>query len=357
MFCRHRAILPTIIRRVTLTSVNSRASRAGTGGWQKDIDRNRKFKYVDKPFREPKKPHNIEKENPRYKIVDDAELDDGWSPHDWTGVVRPHNKHDYIALVPKVDATLSDLLGSNFFHRDQNIQFRLASMKFNQYWANRRITRAPQSTEQLLKRHKELFTMDTLNEPRKRERIISKRAMFRQTIGTQDPRKGIVEIDEDQRRKVFKTAQKEFDIVTQEEAEHKAIIYDEVVTKVWAKTGMIKSYAAIYKVLQELKQNGFKPRTMLDFGCGAGPGLWAANDLFKDNLAEYTGIDNSVNQLRMARYVVTGGHPDVDTPGIRFKKNIPEGTAMARRSLLLPFLLLGARHSGLGTRNAVVCVG
>ena len=32
----------------------------------------------------------------------------------------------------------------------------------------------------------------------------------------------------------------------------------------------------------------------------------------------------------MARYVVTGGHPDVDTPGIRFKKNIPEGTAFAR---------------------------
>jgi len=105
-----------------------------------------------------------------------------------------------------------------------------------------------------------------------------------------------VEIDPDKRRAVFKDAQVEFNIMAQEEAEHKSIDYDEVVAKVWAKTGMIKSYAGIYKVFQELKQNGFVPRTMLDFGCGAGPGLWAANHLFKDNLAEYTGIDKSVAQ-------------------------------------------------------------
>lgn len=83
-------------------------------------------------------------------------------------------------------------------------------------------------------------------------------------------------------------------------------------------------------MLHELKQNGFKPRTMLDFGCGTGPGLWAANDLFNDHLAEYTGVDKSLDQLRMARFVVTGGHPDVDTPGIRFKKNLPEGFAYSR---------------------------
>ena len=59
-------------------------------------------------------------------------------------------------------------------------------------------------------------------------------------------------------------------------------------------------------------------------------GTQAANDLFKDEMYEYTGVDNSLDQLRMARFVVTGGHPDVETPGIRFKKNLPEGLAFAR---------------------------
>jgi ubiquinone/menaquinone biosynthesis C-methylase UbiE len=95
----------------------------------------------------------------------------------------------------------------------------------------------------------------------------------------------------------------------EQSAEHKGIIYDEVVAKVWNKTGMIKSYAATYKVFHELKINGFAPRTMLDFGCGTGPGLWAANAVFKDSLMEYTGVDQSLDQIRMARFVVTGGHP------------------------------------------------
>ena len=111
------------------------------------------------------------------------------------------------------------------------------------------------------------------------------------------------------------------------EETHKAIIYDIVISKVWAKTGMMKSYAATYKILNELKNCGMVPRTMLDFGCGAGPSLWAANELFKDSLEEYTGVDKSLDQLRMARYVVTGGHPDRDTPGIRFKKSLPDGIA------------------------------
>ena len=89
----------------------------------------------------------------------------------------------------------------------------------------------------------------------------------------------------------------EFDKMMATQPRHKRIVYDAVISKVWAKTGMIKSYAATYKVLQELKQNGFAPRTMLDFGCGAGPGLWAANDLFSDSLAEYVGQSSKSHHL------------------------------------------------------------
>jgi len=68
MFCRHRAILPSIIRRVK----DRTAEPVTAGVWKKNPERTRIFRYVDKPFREPKKPHNIEKESPRYDVVDQA---------------------------------------------------------------------------------------------------------------------------------------------------------------------------------------------------------------------------------------------------------------------------------------------
>ena len=101
--------------------------------------------------------------------------------------------------------------------------------------------------------------------------------LLKSTVGIEDRIKGpqAMEIDPDKRREVFKKSQVEFNIAMDKQAKHKSITYDEVISKVWMKTGMIKSYAATYKVLTELKQNGFIPRNMLDFGCGAGPGLWA----------------------------------------------------------------------------------
>ena len=104
------------------------------------------------------------------------------------------------------------------------------------------------------------------------------------------------------------------------------INYDSVVSKIWCKTFLPWSYAATYKVLMELKTNGFEPETMLDFGCGPGAGLWVANDLWKDTLRMYDGVDQSFEMCRTANYVVTGGDEDCMTDGIRFRRRIPEGT-------------------------------
>lgn len=243
MFCRSRAIIPTTIRRVE--------NKISAGQWEKDHEKNKIFRYHDVPFREPKKPWNIERERPRYKIVDDSHKEANWSPHDWAGMVRPYNKKSYVALVPAVDATLADLLSSNFYHNAQNNQFRMAAIKFNMYWSQRRITRVPMSMEEIQKRHNELFIMtDLKNKPR--NVAINKKELFTRSIGSEDKHRpgGVFSegpLDPDDRRKLFKAAQVEFDRVMQTEAEHKAIQYDEVVSKVWNKTGMIKSYAAIYK--------------------------------------------------------------------------------------------------------------
>ena len=58
------------------------------------------------------------------------------------------------------------------------------------------------------------------------------------------------------------------------------IDYDEVIAKIWMKTRVSHSFATAFKVFGELKEIGFAPETILDFGCGAGPGLWAATGEF-----------------------------------------------------------------------------
>ena len=212
----------------------------------------------------------------------------------------------------------------------------VAAVKFNIYWCSRRLQNYPMAPEMIQRKFNDLFVTKKLKVNPKSDPI-NRKLLLSSTVGVQDHAKGsqMIEIDPDKRRELFKNAQVKFNIAMDQNAKHKSITYDEVISKVWLKTGCIKSYAATYKVLTELKQNGFIPRNMLDFGCGAGTGLWAANDLFKDQMYEYTGVDNSLDQLRMARFIVTGGHPDVETPGIRFKKNIPEGMAFTREQYSL----------------------
>ena len=62
-----------------------------TNAWKKDPGRNQIFRYKVTPFREKRKDKNLERDRPRYKIVDDAQKNASWSPHDWTGIVWVKN--------------------------------------------------------------------------------------------------------------------------------------------------------------------------------------------------------------------------------------------------------------------------
>ena len=226
----------------------------------------------------------------------------------------------------KVDAMMNDLVGFQFMNKVQKENFRSAARKFEQYWKHRRIARAPLNEEQAEKKYNEAFLATQIG-PKRRKNIdaLLQDSSLKAVVG---PAEQLEEISESKTvNALAQHSKKVFNEMREMEETHKAIIYDIVISKVWAKTGMMKSYAATYKILNELKNCGMEPRTMLDFGCGAGPSLWAANELFKESLEEYTGVDKSLDQLRMARYVVTGGHPDRDTPGIRFKKSLPDGIA------------------------------
>ena len=56
------------------------------------------------------------------------------------------------------------------------------------------------------------------------------------------------------------------------------------------------SYSCAFKIFSQLKEVGFEIETMLDFGCGIGPGLWAATDLWSDSIRMYDGVDKSYHQ-------------------------------------------------------------
>ena len=69
-----------------------------------------------------------------------------------------------------------------------------------------------------------------------------------------------------------------------------------MITKIWTKTRVPFSYSCAFKIFSQLKEVGFEIETMLDFGCGIGPGLWAATDLWPDSIRMYDGVDKSYHQ-------------------------------------------------------------
>ena len=106
-------------------------------------------------------------------------------------IFRPYNKKNYIALKPIVDATLADLLASNYYSKLQNHQFFVAAVKFNLYWASRRITRQPITEERIEKRFRELFgsgKLTTLKGNSKGQKLPGIRELNRAAIGIEDPK-------------------------------------------------------------------------------------------------------------------------------------------------------------------------
>ncbi|KAJ1643209.1 37S ribosomal protein S22 [Coemansia erecta] len=66
------------------------------------------------------------------------------------------------------------------------------------------------------------------------------------------------------------------------------------------------TYGVLYNILEELSNRvpGFKPMTVLDFGCGTGSALWALQETFP-GVDRYQGIDISEDMLICAENIVT----------------------------------------------------
>ncbi|KAJ1806313.1 37S ribosomal protein S22, partial [Coemansia sp. RSA 2598] len=88
------------------------------------------------------------------------------------------------------------------------------------------------------------------------------------------------------------------------------------------------TYGVAYNILQELSTRipGFKPQSVLDFGCGTGSVLWAAQETFVD-IEKYQGIDISEEMLMCAENIVSSV-PDQDRriKGIEFLRYLAPPT-------------------------------
>ena len=85
MFGRNRRAAYIVQRNFQICHLRPRARPEG---WRRDSGKHEAFGYKDKPFRVPRMKKNVLRERPRYRIVDQAEKSEEWSPHDWTGMIR-----------------------------------------------------------------------------------------------------------------------------------------------------------------------------------------------------------------------------------------------------------------------------
>ena len=83
-------------------------------------------------------------------------------------------------------------------------------------------------------------------------------------------------------------------------------------------------YAPLRRVLEEvsLRIPSFQPQSILDFGCGAGSGLWAANELWSGSLKRAIGVDISEPMLSLAKKLWEGS-AQVPLESCEFRRFLP----------------------------------
>ncbi|KAK0424369.1 hypothetical protein QR680_008641 [Steinernema hermaphroditum] len=118
------------------------------------------------------------------------------------------------------------------------------------------------------------------------------------------------------------------------------------------------NYAEIFRVMQECKRTNFVPETVLDYSSGVGSAFWAVNELYGDQVKEYTLVDPNDNISRFAMDILRG---DGDNGGkalvhknINFRRNVIPSMqtkydlVIAHRALIeVPSI--EARHALLGS--------
>ncbi|XP_023013707.2 ribosome assembly protein METTL17, mitochondrial [Leptinotarsa decemlineata] len=98
-------------------------------------------------------------------------------------------------------------------------------------------------------------------------------------------------------------------IVSEQIYNWKPIKYDVYNSLLYLLNRSAAEYAVLVKILGEieLRDKGFKPRSLFDFGSGVGTATWAANTYWKQNIFEYFNVDISRDMNDLAQTLLQGG--------------------------------------------------
>lgn len=71
-----------------------------------------------------------------------------------------------------------------------------------------------------------------------------------------------------------------------------------------------KEYAVLLKIFKEISKRDpdFKPRSFLDFGSGAGTGMWSASNVWNDSIFEFLNIDSSREMNDLSDLILRDGN-------------------------------------------------
>ncbi|XP_038630733.1 methyltransferase-like protein 17, mitochondrial [Scyliorhinus canicula] len=107
----------------------------------------------------------------------------------------------------------------------------------------------------------------------------------------------------------------------------KPVSYDARLSQVYVAARLDGGYAAVTRVMHEIKKRvpEFQPRTLLDFGSGTGTVTWASRMAWGTSLREYLCVDCSAAMHQVAEFLMRGGS-DADTEnvsGVYFRHFLP----------------------------------
>ncbi|XP_055595136.1 methyltransferase-like protein 17, mitochondrial [Uranotaenia lowii] len=107
----------------------------------------------------------------------------------------------------------------------------------------------------------------------------------------------------------------------------KPMVYDEFKSLQYLLGRSAQEFAALVRILEEIKQRDqhFKPRSFIDFGSGVGTGTWAASNLWKEHIFEYVSIDASADMNELAELILRGGemNKEISLRNVFYRQFLP----------------------------------
>ncbi|KAI9361011.1 mitochondrial small ribosomal subunit Rsm22-domain-containing protein [Pilaira anomala] len=112
------------------------------------------------------------------------------------------------------------------------------------------------------------------------------------------------------------------------------------------------TYAAAINVMKEISSRltDFRPRSMLDFGCGPGTAIWAAKEHFQ--LENCVGVDLSEDMLRVAEQIEESIKVEGSTP-VEFKRYLTFDPKAHKPDLVVSSFTLGDISSAALQKSTV----